>query len=190
MRDSLEQLSKGSVYLHWFVALNVLVLTGVGIFMTQTKSYFMYPVHKSFGTIMFVFITWRLVRRLMIGFPPMIGRSSVFEKWLARITHSSLLIASILMPISGMTMSVLGGRGLAIFGFSLVDPNMNPADPTKIMPLHKGLAHIAHEAHHFVAWIFLALIVLHVLAAMKHHFFYRDPTLRRMLGKKVELPKA
>ena len=47
-------------------------------------------------------------------------------------------------------------------------------------------AHLAGEhlvaAHAFLAWTLFYLVLLHAAAALKHHFFDRDATLRRMLA--------
>ena len=42
-------------------------------------------------------------------------------------------------------------------------------------------AHTAGDIHNFLVWPFLALIALHVVAALYHHFIRRDQVLRRML---------
>jgi cytochrome b561 len=36
--------------------------------------------------------------------------------------------------------------------------------------------------HLYLAWTLIVLAALHALAALKHHFIDRDPTLMRMLG--------
>jgi cytochrome b561 len=37
------------------------------------------------------------------------------------------------------------------------------------------------------AWAFLAGLALHVFGALKNHFLLKNNTLKRMLGKHVEL---
>ena len=37
------------------------------------------------------------------------------------------------------------------------------------------------QTHEVLGWMLMALIAVHVLAALKHHFLERDDTLRRML---------
>lgn len=41
---------------------------------------------------------------------------------------------------------------------------------------------IAGVVHEWLANLMIELVVLHSLAALKHHFLDCDPTLRRMLG--------
>ncbi|MGV2459493.1 UNVERIFIED_CONTAM: cytochrome b/b6 domain-containing protein, partial [Pseudomonas aeruginosa] len=42
---------------------------------------------------------------------------------------------------------------------------------------------VAGEIHLYLAWALVVFAVLHALAALKHHFVDRDPTLKRMLGR-------
>jgi cytochrome b561 len=44
-----------------------------------------------------------------------------------------------------------------------------------------GQEDLAGDVHFALAMSLLALIVLHVAAALRHHFVARDDTLRRML---------
>jgi cytochrome b561 len=41
----------------------------------------------------------------------------------------------------------------------------------------------AGDVHTVAMWTLLALVVLHVLAALYHHFVRRDDVLRRMLPR-------
>ena len=41
---------------------------------------------------------------------------------------------------------------------------------------------IAGLVHRYLAYALIALVVLHAVAALKHHFINHDNTLRRMLG--------
>lgn len=38
------------------------------------------------------------------------------------------------------------------------------------------------EAHEIFAYFWIALLILHVAAALRHHFVLKDDVLRRMLG--------
>jgi len=47
----------------------------------------------------------------------------------------------------------------------------------------EALAEVMSEVHETLAWTLIALLVLHVGAALRHHFVAHDATLRRMLGR-------
>jgi len=61
---------------------------------------------------------------------------------------------------------------VAVFGLFVLPHPIAP-DRALVEPLG--------EAHALVAWLLLALIALHTLAALKHHLVDRDRTLLRML---------
>ena len=46
---------------------------------------------------------------------------------------------------------------------------------------NKVLADQLVQVHAFLAWTLFGVVLLHAAAALKHHFFDRDATLRRML---------
>lgn len=178
-----QTISKTSIGLHWAVAVLVIVLLCVGIYMHETKTYALYPIHKSFGVIALLLASWRFVWRMFEGFFAPAGEHKFYEQILAKITHWLLLIGSVLMPLSGVVMSVAGGKGLAVFGISIVAPNFSSIDPTKTEALNKTLAGFAHSGHGVIAWVLIAVIALHVLGALKHHIIDKDATLRRMFAK-------
>jgi len=54
-----------------------------------------------------------------------------------------------------------------------------------IVSENEWLHEAAEEFHEILGELILpAIIVLHVAGALKHHYFYKDATLNRMLGKK------
>ncbi len=48
-------------------------------------------------------------------------------------------------------------------------------------PAHRqAAAGLGHEAHEILGWVMLALVLIHVAAALRHHFLLRDGLLARM----------
>lgn len=178
-----KSISKTSLWLHWLVAVLVIALLCVGIYMHETKTYSLYPIHKSVGVIALLLVGWRFVWRMVEGFFAPASEHKFYERVLAKITHWVLLLGSLLMPISGITMSIAGGHGLKFFGIALIAPNMSVLDPTKTEALNETLAGIAHSGHGIIAWVLIATILLHTLGALKHHIIDKDKTLTRMFGK-------
>lgn len=185
MRDAQKQFSKITVALHWLVALGMVALLSVGIFMAETETYFLYPIHKSIGVLMFGLILARVVWRLINGWPVPVGDYQHWEHVLAKLIHWVLILGTLLMPISGMLMSGAGGHGIAVFGFELLAMNPDPNDAHAVIALNKTLAGLGHEIHEWLAYILIASIALHIAGALKHHVLDKDGTLRRMLGKAI-----
>lgn len=186
MKDSLDQFTKTSIFLHWFVGSNIIVMMTLGFLMVEAKVYWLYPIHKSVGTLLTVFILWRVARRIRMGFPPALGYKLKSAIILAKTNQSLMLFSSVMMPVTGIAMSIASGRGLYVFDFALYDASPDPVNMGKFIPISKELASIANNTHALFAWLFLFMISVHVIAAMKHHYYYHDSTLKRMLGKKIK----
>jgi cytochrome b561 len=86
--------------------------------------------------------------------------------------HGLLYLLLLAQPISGWIMSSAGGYPVSLFG--LVDV---PALVGENHDLHESL----EEVHEVLFYALAAVAVLHALAALYHHFFMKDDTLRRML---------
>lgn len=182
--DSKQKLSTTTVVLHWLVGLGIIMLMIVGFYMSQTESYNLYPVHKSVGAIMLIFILWRLVWRIMQGPLTPVSQYKGWEIALAKVVIVVLLIGTLLFPVSGMMMSYFGGHGLQIFGLELAAQNLGMDG--KPAPINASLAGIGHETHEYLLPIMGIAILLHIAGAYKHHFADKDGTLKRMLGKRVD----
>jgi cytochrome b561 len=49
-----------------------------------------------------------------------------------------------------------------------------------IVGINDQVGRIAKEIHIYSVYIFIAFVILHVLASIYHHFFLKDRTLKRM----------
>ena len=119
------------------------------------------------------------------GWPVPAGDHQRWEHLLARAIHWLLIIGTVLMPISGFLMSSLGGHGVAVFGFELVPPNPDPANPDKVVAHNEMLAGLSHQVHGAAGVTMIVALLLHVAGALKHHVIDKDGTLRRMLGARI-----
>jgi cytochrome b561 len=109
-----------------------------------------------------------------IGVLLMVGLS-LFLPWV-------LIIAIVVMPISGFIMSGAGGYGVSVFGLEIIAAQFDPIAKEAI-PHNAALAGFMAEVHEIAGWTMIVAIVLHFFGALKHHFINKDNTLRRMLGK-------
>ncbi len=183
--DTAQQLSPVTITLHWIVGLGVIGMLALGIYMAETETWALYPWHKSFGVLILLVVVPRVIWRLKSGWPAPVARFHPLEQRLVRTVQWTLLLATVLMPLSGFLMSSFGGTGVAVFGFDIVPRNPNPENPAMPLAHNAGLASFFHSMHTWVAWILVVTLLLHVSGALKHHLLNRDGTLRRMLGLRV-----
>lgn len=177
LRNKLNAFGSLSKLFHWLIALLVgaqfyLVWAPDFITISDTIKTQYVLLHKSFGISILVlstlFILWRTV-----NIRPLLPASQSFWKQiLAKIVHYSLFILLLAMPILGYLMSVADGRAVRFFGlFEL--PNLVSTNPK--------MADFYFQTHSTLGYVFLALIGLHVAAALHHHFILKDDVLKRML---------
>lgn len=168
--------------LHWIVALAFLGALGIGLAFgwmpREARMDWMDP-HKALGLTVLAFGTWRLVRRVATGFPPPANSLPRCQEAVARVTHWGLLAATLAMPLSGLLMSAARERAIDIQGLTVF-----PA-----LPETTWLSNTAAAVHETAPWILVALVALHIGAALKHHFMDRDATLARMTSSCIA-PRA
>lgn len=184
-RDTYQKLSITTVALHWIVAAFMIGLLASGIYMEENEAYGLYDWHKSFGVLLVVFALWRIVWRLMNGWPKFAGNYSAATRFAAHAVHWLLILGTVLMPISGFLMSGLGGHGIPFFGMELMASNPDPANPGKVIALNGDLAKLGHTMHGLGGNLILAALALHIVGALKHHIIDKDGTLLRMKGKEI-----
>ncbi len=128
--------------------------------------------HKSLGTLVFAVTALRFGWRLVTIIPRLPAAMQWWQCALAHISHLGLYALLFLMPLSGWLMSSAKGMPVSVFGWFML-PQPIAAD--------KILGEVLEELHGLLAWSLLALIFLHVTAALLHHFYYKDNVLVRML---------
>jgi len=178
-----NRLSCTTIFLHWVVAVFIIGLIAVGIYMEENEVISLYGWHKSFGVLALLFILARVIWRIKEGWPTPASEYKPWEKKLSRVTHWILLIGMVLFPISGMVMSGFGGYGIKVFGLELMAMNFDPANPKEILPVNEALSGVGYLIHTNLGNLFIVVISLHLLGALKHHVMDKDRTLKRMLGR-------
>ena len=179
-----ERYDAVAMTLHWIIALGILVQIAMGLVMVhlsipiETKFQF-YQLHKSIGiTILFAAalrVLWRLTHRP----PPLPETMPWLEKTAASSTHFLLYAFMLALPFTGWIVVSVSPYNIPTVLYGLI--------PWPDLPWFSTLADkqaadtIAEFIHDWLGYIIICLLALHVLAALRHHFFLRDNILRRML---------
>lgn len=162
--------------LHWIVAAGTLALIATGAYMvdlprnTEQRAIW-FNLHKSLGiltaAVSVALIVWRFRHR-----PPALPSTMPrWERRAAAANHALFYILMVTVAATGYLTSSFSKYGPKLFGIPM--PHWGWDDPVL-----RG--HLA-DWHRAAAWIFAALIALHVLAALKHLVFDRDGVFQRML---------
>lgn len=128
--------------------------------------------HKSFGMTILMLVILRLAWRLGHAPPPLPADMSPVERLLAKGAHVAFYVLLFAMPLTGWTMSSAKNYSVSWFGF-FTWPNLIGQSDSAFGYLK--------STHFILSYALFALAVLHVLAALKHHFWNKDDVLMRML---------
>jgi cytochrome b561 len=162
--------------LHWITALLVLGLIGVGLWMVglpiSLTKLLAYAWHKWIGLVVLALTIARLAWRWYAPPPPLPSTVEAWHRRLSPISHSLLLVLLLAMPVSGWLMSSAGGVTVYWFGY-LQLPDLVARDQLTFEMLR--------TLHHKLAWVLIAVLVVHVAAVVHHDVVRRDGILRRML---------
>lgn len=129
-------------------------------------------LHRNAGWLVLPLLLARLTSRMVwrartpaTFLPPLMRLAS-------QASHLALYATLALLPMAGWLLSSARGQTIMLFGRiplpSLLEPDPDLADTWK-------------ERHELLAWVLVALVILHVVAALWHHFIRRDGVLRSML---------
>lgn len=165
--------------IHWFMALVILFLLGLGIYMTEflpkdsPNHLQVYELHKSFGVVALIFIFIRIVNRFVKKAPALPDTMPKIEQILSHLGHLGLYVLMLVVPLSGFLMSNSFGFPVKFFGTELPVLIGTNFDHGKLFA----------EAHELGAYALLGLVVVHVAAVIKHRFFDKpeNDVLKRMI---------
>ncbi|MDW3642626.1 cytochrome b, partial [Vibrio sp. 1291-1] len=116
-----NSISKLMMFFHWVIGLGMIAVLISGLVMDDESNNLLFNAHMSFGLLVLALSVPRLVGRLIAGMPKPMTERSKFESIAAAVVMYSLLALTVVLPLSGIAVSVGEGYGLSLFGFELVN---------------------------------------------------------------------
>ena len=162
--------------LHWAMALVIIGMLSTGFLLERiefgpTKLQII-GLHKSFGVVILTLVVFRIAWHVLGKYPKSLPTHKVVEKFLAKAAHILLYVCMICMPLSGWLMSSSAGYPVSFFGLF---------DLPNLVEKNREFAGLMGQVHGAFAWGLVAVLGLHVLGGLKHHFVDKDSTLARMV---------
>ena len=194
--DKSQQYNNVAILLHWLIGLAIIFMLILGIFMTdipkeapkqisfdifnlgiyswevteaESPRSFYFNFHKSIGVTLFVFVLFRIFWRFTNKPPALLSSMKPWEKRFATAAHHGLYLLMILIPLTGILMSIGSKYGVKWFGIKIL-PGI---DSTPMRELF-------YEFHEIFGQLLLLILIFHILGALKHSIVDKDGTLRRM----------
>ena len=163
-----------AIALHWLLALMIGGSFALGIYMTELPMsptrLKLYNWHKWAGVtilaLSFLRLAWRLTHR-----PPADVPMPGWQQRAAHAAHIALYVLFFAVPLAGWAYSSAAGFPVVWFGV-LPLPDFVPVD--------RALAEAIKPVHGALAMTMAVIVLVHIGAALKHHFLDRDGLLQRM----------
>lgn len=164
---------------HWISAITIIGLFALGFWMVDLTYYSSWYKtaphwHKSIGILLLLATVVRLVYKLKQPKVLPVASHSKLVKKASKFTHIMLYLMMITLMISGYLISTADGRAIEVFNWFSV---------ASLGELFTNQEDISGLVHKYLAYSLIALVVVHAVAAIKHHVIDKDDTLKRMISK-------
>ena len=160
---------------HWLLAVLIVASFAFGLYMVDLPfspaRLKQYNWHKWAGITILALSAGRLLWRLTHQPPVLNTTMPVWQKKASHATHLLLYGLFFAAPLAGWAYSSAAGFPVVYFGV-LPLPDLVPPNPE--------LAGVLKLVHRTLVYSLAALVCLHVLAAIKHHFLDRDGLIHRI----------
>jgi cytochrome b561 len=160
--------------LHWLMAACILTMLfiGVGMVSTVRPTYLtLVSLHKPLGIAILLLAFMRLAVRLRRGTPPLPADLPEPMRLAAHASHYILYALMFIMPLLGWAMLSAAAYPVVLFGGVHLPPILRQSDAH-----HTWL----WNAHFYLAFVFFAVILMHVAAALYHLLVRRDGVFAAM----------
>lgn len=170
-----QRYSNTSIVLHWLIAILIVIAFILGNIMSDMKfsptklQYYSY--HKWLGVTILGLVAIRLITRLFNKAPPYPDSMGKIQKKMASAMHILLYVLMFAVPLSGYFYTLAAGYPVVYLGLFQLPVLIGPQPEIK---------ESLKDLHEILNNIMLALVLLHVAAALKHQFLDKDGLLQRM----------
>ena len=176
---------------HWLIAALILLNLFLGWRMnriTGLDKFTLFQAHKSVGMTVLALSVLRLLWRLMHPAPPYPASMKRWERASASALHWTFYGLMLIMPITGWIIVSASPLNIPTLLFKTIPlPHIGVVHDLPIGTRHAIEAKVG-TGHVVLAYLFGALILLHIGAALKHQFVQRDHVLARMFPGRKTIP--
>jgi cytochrome b561/polyisoprenoid-binding protein YceI len=186
IRNTQDSWGSPAKFFHWATAVLVFVQFALGWMavswrLSPTKAH-LYVWHKSVGMLLLALVVMRLMWRLTNRSPAFPADMPQWQRHCARASYVLLYAVLIAMPLTGWILNSAANVPVHLFWLIPLPTITSPSRSTA------ALAALAH----LTAFVLLtALLAVHIVAALRHHFTSRNDVLLRMLpGTRAPVARA
>jgi cytochrome b561 len=162
--------------LHWITAVIVIGMIPAGIYMANANpgptQDLLFDLHRSFGVVLLPIVLARLVYRFTHPPPPLPSDIPAIQRGAAHAVHYALYALLIVQPIVGWIATSAYRAPILVFWLFVLPP---------IWPVDRAFSDRMFLVHRALGITIAILALMHIAAALYHHFVRRDAVLLRML---------
>ena len=177
LKNSIDSFGSISILLHWLMAVLIMGLIIIGFLMTSLapgpQKAQVYELHKAIGFIVLLMTMFRWYWMLSNVRPAPLPTWSHGELSMAFVSKWLLMLLMLMMSMSGALYTLASGYDINVFGLLTISGFAEPS--IMIKDFTSGV-------HEIGAYVIAGLVILHIVAVLKHHLIRKDNTLNRMLG--------
>ncbi|MDO9164100.1 MAG: cytochrome b [Methylococcaceae bacterium] len=176
LRNNTERYGLLSIGLHWLMLLLLIAVYAC----IELREFFpkgsepreaLKTWHFMLGLSVFVLVWLRLLANMLGHHPRIEPELPTWQKQSAKVMHLALYALMVFMPLAGWLILSASGKVIPFFGLQL----------PPLLDESKNVADFIKEVHETVGTLGYFLIGLHAAAALIHHYFLGDNTLKRIL---------
>jgi cytochrome b561 len=179
LQNSVRRYGAVAMTLHWLMALLLLGLVLLGLYMVglpdagfDKKKVMLVLYHKELGILALLLVVPRLLWRAINPLPRLVEALPDWQKVVARFVHLCFYGLMFALPVTGWLMSSAAGIPVSFLGLLTLPDAVSHDDP---------LFRTFIEIHKWLGYALILFMLAHIGAALRHHFLFKDETLRKML---------
>ena len=187
-RNTAAGFGQVAIVLHWTVALLVFIMLALGNIMgaltsTDPLRAILLDLHKIIGLTILTLVLIRIVWRLANPVPMLPISMKSWQRIFARLSHYALYALTILIPLTGWALVSARVQTPTLMLFDML--------PVPALPVLKYFDSGAEavvlfwQIHDVLGGLLVLLVLVHITAAMRHHFVLSDDVLRRMMTARL-----
>jgi cytochrome b561 len=176
--------SLATVIAHWGTVLAIVISVSAiylrDVLDDKAARQMLLDIHRQLGLLILIVVPLRLAVRYWLGFTDHAAHMSAVVRFGAKACHFALYAGLVIMPILGWGATSAHRVTLSFFGVvplpALVEPDPDLADSLV-------------DYHVWIFYTLVGIIIVHVIAALWHHFVLRDRVLVAMLRPRRKKPR-
>ncbi|VAV88581.1 hypothetical protein MNBD_ALPHA06-1045 [hydrothermal vent metagenome] len=172
-----------AVWLHWLIAGLILLIIPLGFLMVDAPDGLklqLFQLHKTIGILILFLSLLRLGWRLLNPPPAALASDKAWQRLLSKMVHSSFYLLILATPLLGWFIVSTSSRGTPTMLFGqIVWPHIGALQQMQTA-IRKQWHGTFEEMHEVAAFAIIALLLLHVGAAIKHQLLDKDNTMARI----------